>query len=193
MTGFVVQGHINKVCVTSGLTTECPQQHISNYQCVIIRLSFLLRRDTHTHTHSHTHTLTLRSPFSKSDSISESLLSACTWYSVWLRSCSSSMMHSFSICSCILNSLNVARSDCRNERKSLLLEKLVLDSCGRKHTKQSNEIWHNNNPEHLSYLFQLLTGCRFVYSRDRLIYKSEGFWPFWGYDIEILCMTRKWL
>lgn len=77
-------------------------------------------------------TLTLCSPFSKRDNISESLLSECTLYTVQQRCCSRPIMYSFSICSCILNSLKVAQSDWRNERKSLLLEKLVFDNCGRK-------------------------------------------------------------
>lgn len=79
--------------------------------------------------HKPTFTLTLCSPFSKRDNISDSLLSECTLYTVQQRCCSSPMMYSFSICSCILNSLKVAHSDWRKERKSLLLEKLVFDSC----------------------------------------------------------------
>lgn len=79
--------------------------------------------------HKPTFTFTLCSPFSKRDNISESLLSECTSYTVQQRCCSSPMIYSFSICSCILNSLKVAHSDWRKERKSLLLEKLVFDSC----------------------------------------------------------------
>lgn len=81
-------------------------------------------------------TLTLCSPFSKRDSISESLLSVCTLYTVQQRCCNKPIMYSFSICSCILNSLKVAHSDWRNERKSLLLEKLVFDSCKKKPKKK---------------------------------------------------------
>lgn len=56
-------------------------------------------------------TLTLCNPLSKRDNISESLLSECTLYTVQQRCCNRPMMYSFSICSCILNSLNVAHSD----------------------------------------------------------------------------------
>lgn len=73
-------------------------------------------------------TLTFCSPFSKRDNISESLLSECTLLTVQQRCCNRPIMYSFSICSCILNSLKVAHSDWRNDRKSLLFEKLVFDS-----------------------------------------------------------------